>query len=135
MRQFTLEEALAALPEVERHARRMVDARAALLAAAGDRTVPHAPATSNGSGATGGRSPEESEAIERVRAELIAEVDALEQIGVLVKDVDTGLVDFPALHPESGEPILLCWQLGEETIGYWHEPDAGFAGRRPLPFR
>jgi hypothetical protein len=133
VRQFTLEEALAALPDVARHAQKMVDARAALLAAAGASAGLRGTGSTNGSGASNGRTAEESDRLERLRAELMAEVDALEQIGVLVKDVDAGLVDFPARHPDSGEPVFLCWHVGEETIGYWHEPEAGFAGRTPLP--
>ena len=50
---------------------------------------------------------------------------------MLVKDLDTGLVDFPALH--EGEEVLLCWQLGEDEVAHWHGVDEGFAGRKPLP--
>ena len=57
--------------------------------------------------------------------------EQLERLGVLVKDLDTGLVDFPALH--EGEEVLLCWQLGEDEVAYWHGADEGFAGRKPLP--
>ncbi len=48
-----------------------------------------------------------------------------------MKDLDSGLVDFPALH--EGETVLLCWQLGEDEIAWWHHEEDGFAGRRPLP--
>jgi hypothetical protein len=50
--------------------------------------------------------------------------------GVIVKDINTGLLDFPCLR--DGREIYLCWRLGEERIEYWHEIDAGFAGRQPL---
>jgi hypothetical protein len=56
----------------------------------------------------------------------------LERLGVIVKDADRGLVDFPALR-ESGEEVLLCWQVGEDEIAYWHGLEEGFAGRKPLP--
>jgi len=59
-------------------------------------------------------------------------VDRLEQLGVLVKDLDSGLVDFPALR--HGEEVLLCWQVGEDDVAYWHGVEEGFAGRKPLPF-
>ena len=49
---------------------------------------------------------------------------------IVLRDLDRGLVDFPALR--DGEEIYLCWLEGEEEIGFWHEPGAGFAGRRPL---
>lgn len=53
------------------------------------------------------------------------------ELGVMVKGLDTGLVDFPGVI--DGRPVLLCWQLGEDKVRYWHEEDAGFAGRQPLP--
>jgi hypothetical protein len=49
---------------------------------------------------------------------------------IVLRDLDRGLVDFPALR--EGAEVYLCWQEGEEEIGFWHEPEAGFAGRRPL---
>ena len=54
----------------------------------------------------------------------------LQKLGVLFKGFDTGLVDFPA--EIDGRPVLLCWQLGEESVQYWHEETAGFIGRQPL---
>ena len=50
--------------------------------------------------------------------------------GVLIKDVNIGLLDFPALR--NGLEVYLCWQYGEDDIAYWHEVDAGFAGRQPI---
>jgi hypothetical protein len=58
-------------------------------------------------------------------------INGLQELGVLVKDLDMGLVDFPALR--EGEEVLLCWRLGEEEIGYWHGLEEGFAGRKELP--
>jgi hypothetical protein len=60
-------------------------------------------------------------------AEQLARVS---EIGGEVKDLDSGLVDFPGRRGE--EDILLCWKLGEKRIGFWHTADAGFAGRRPI---
>ena len=59
---------------------------------------------------------------------LSALVDELAAIGVELKDPARGLVDFPAMF--ENREILLCWQLGEPSIGYWHETSGGFAGRR-----
>ncbi|MFQ5779069.1 MAG: DUF2203 domain-containing protein [Terriglobia bacterium] len=59
--------------------------------------------------------------------------DALSRIegtGCVVKDLDVGLVDFPSIISE--EQVYLCWKLGEEGIRYWHRPEEGFAGRKPL---
>jgi hypothetical protein len=58
------------------------------------------------------------------------EIDRVRTLGGEVKDVETGLVDFPGLR--QGEEILLCWRLGEKKIGFWHPVDGGFASRRPV---
>jgi hypothetical protein len=50
--------------------------------------------------------------------------------GVLIKDIETGLLDFPALRDE--REVYLCWKVGETSIEFWHDVDAGFAGRRPI---
>jgi len=60
----------------------------------------------------------------------LAEIDA---IGVQVKDLEEGLLDFPCVI--DGRTVLLCWKLGEREIGYWHSPEDGFAGRKPLDSR
>ena len=52
------------------------------------------------------------------------------ELGVQVKDVDRGLLDFPSVV--DGQEALLCWQVGEPRIEFWHTPEDGFAGRRPL---
>ena len=51
-------------------------------------------------------------------------------MGVLVKDLDKGLCDFPFLKED--RVVYLCWHLGEDSIGYWHDREAGFASRKPL---
>jgi len=58
-------------------------------------------------------------------------LDELERKGIILRDPARGLVDFPAVH--LGRVVHLCWQLGENDLGWWHFPDAGFAGRHPLP--
>jgi hypothetical protein len=69
--------------------------------------------------------------IEREARELARLVDEIAEHGAEVKDLDEGLIDFPALR--QGETVLLCWKLGEDEIRYWHRVEDGFAGRRPLP--
>ncbi|MDA4120857.1 MAG: DUF2203 domain-containing protein [Thaumarchaeota archaeon] len=54
----------------------------------------------------------------------------LEDLGVKVKDLDFGLVDFPA--DRYGESVLLCWRYGEPEVSFWHKPNEGFNGRKPL---
>ena len=67
---------------------------------------------------------------EKVEEQLNQTVEEIQQTGCLVKDLETGLVDFPSLR--GGEKVYLCWKLGEERIGYWHGIEEGFAGRKPL---
>jgi hypothetical protein len=63
--------------------------------------------------------------------ELRAAVEDLTGEGIVLRDLDAGLVDFPA-RLEDGREYLLCWVLGEPAVEWWHWPDTGFAGRRPL---
>jgi hypothetical protein len=56
----------------------------------------------------------------------------LDAQGIILRDPRRGLIDFPAQHP-GGRDVLLCWQLGEDDLAWWHLPEDGFAGRRPLP--
>ena len=57
----------------------------------------------------------------------------IESIGVQIKELDKGLLDFPSVI--DGKAVLLCWKLGEKEIGFWHSPEDGFAGRKPLDAR
>jgi len=72
------------------------------------------------------RSSEREKALQEAR-DTLAEMD---EIGVQVKDLEKGLLDFPSVI--DGRDVLLCWKLGEKEIGYWHTPEDGFAGRKPL---
>ena len=62
--------------------------------------------------------------------ELNAVMTELERLGVELKDLDLGLVDFPT--EQQGHEAFLCWQYGEPEVAFWHGLDEGFAGRRPL---
>ena len=63
--------------------------------------------------------------------DLTLKISELEALGVQLKDFERGLVDFPSLR--DGRVVLLCWQLGEgDELEWWHDVDAGFAGRTPL---
>jgi hypothetical protein len=72
--------------------------------------------------------------LEREAEQLARDVDGyvaeLGSLGIEVKDYAQGLVDFPA--ERDGRPVYLCWRLGEPSVQFWHEVDAGFAGRQPL---
>jgi hypothetical protein len=121
-RHYTLEEASALLPWVAEQLDRLrsardrlgdVDARAA-LAATGQ---------TNGGGHAG---KVVSEGFLELR-ELMLELGERE---IVLRDLDRGLIDFPSLRGD--EEVYLCWEEGEAEIGFWHEPEAGFAGRRRL---
>jgi hypothetical protein len=62
--------------------------------------------------------------------EMTKEISELEDLGVIVKDLEYGLVDFPA--DRYGEKVLLCWRYGESEVSFWHKPNEGFNGRKPL---
>jgi hypothetical protein len=61
---------------------------------------------------------------------LIFLIHQIKDMGVLLKDADKGLCDFPYMR--QGRVVYLCWQLGEDNIEFWHDIEAGFAGREPL---
>jgi hypothetical protein len=70
-------------------------------------------------------------AVQAAHAELQEIVARFDEEGVQVKDMDRGLIDFPA--EVDGQEALLCWHVGEPKIAFWHSPEDGFAGRKPLP--
>ena len=57
-------------------------------------------------------------------------LETVEQAGIVLRDIDQGLVDFPALM--DGREVYLCWELGEDEVGYWHDLEGGYGGREPL---
>ena len=66
-----------------------------------------------------------------VLTELTSQMSELDTLGVQLKDFERGLIDFPSLR--DGRVVLLCWQMGEgDELEWWHDVDAGFAGRTPL---
>jgi hypothetical protein len=75
------------------------------------------------------RRAEREKALQEARDTLL-EID---EIGVQVKDLEKGLLDFPCVV--DGQTVLLCWKLGEKEIGFWHTTEDGFAGRKPLDAR
>jgi hypothetical protein len=74
---------------------------------------------------------EEQKHMDALVAKLTAIAEDLEQIGCVLRDVDSGLVDFPA-RVRGGRTVFLCWRLGEPEIAFWHGTNEGFAGRKPL---
>jgi len=68
--------------------------------------------------------------LERVGRRIQSRMEDIARLGGVIKDLDTGLVDFP--HLRDGEVVNLCWKHGETAIEYWHGLDEGFAKRKPL---
>jgi len=132
MRHFTPEEANAALEQVRPLVEQMVARRRAHVEALERQEELEGRIRGNGGGIPPAELAEAAAEVDRQARLLTRAVDDIVELGVEVKDLDEGLVDFPALR--GGETVLLCWQLGEDEIGYWHSPEDGFAGRRPLPF-
>jgi hypothetical protein len=121
-RHYTLEEATEALPRVEELLKRMRSARARL----GDREAREAlseAGPTNGGGVAG-------RTVSQGYLELRESMLELREREIVLRDLDRGLIDFPSLR--DGHEVYLCWEEGEQEIGFWHEPEAGYGGRRPL---
>jgi hypothetical protein len=130
-RHFTPEEANSLLERVRPVAESLVAHRRAFTVAAARRARLSQRISGNGGDFDPQEPSELDEQLEREAEAVARAVDELQRLGVLVKDLDRGLVDFPALR--GGEEVLLCWQVGEDEVAFWHGVEEGFAGRKPLP--
>jgi hypothetical protein len=134
MKTFTLDEAQALLPVLESLLKRAVEAKQAAEALQQEQhELGRRIFVSGGMRVDVGEVQRRKAALDGLvqRAQdAVAEIDA---IGVQVKDLDTGLLDFPARLDE--EIVLLCWKIGEPRIGHWHTMEAGFRGRQPIDDR
>jgi len=134
MKTFTLEEANALLPVVESLLGQVIAAKEEAerleseIQSLRQRIFLSGGMTIDIAGVARNRTEGEAQ-VQRAK-EVLAEMDV---IGVQVKDLDTGLLDFPCRV--DGELVLLCWRRGESRIEYWHTLDAGFRGRQPLDAR
>jgi hypothetical protein len=127
-RHFTREEANAMLAQVRPLAEQLVEHRATLAAAQSERRQLALQIAGNGGDVGGGNALDEQ--IAREHAGVARCVNAIHELGGVVKDADAGLVDFPAQI--AGVEAFLCWRLGEDEIAHWHGIDEGFPGRKPL---
>lgn len=130
MRHFTLDEANALLPRVRPLAERMVERRRALRAAEERRLELASRIAGNGGDLTPGEVADADADVVSEAAAVAAAVDELQGLGVQVKDLELGLLDFPSVR--DGDEILLCWRLGEDEIRFWHGLEEGYRGRKPL---
>lgn len=125
MKIFTIQEANALLPEVRIITGKIQRAHRKLSRYRDEAKKAAEAAEQGGGGMTDGV------AYAAVLTELTLQIAELEALGVQLKDFERGLVDFPSLR--DGRVVLLCWQLGEgDELEWWHDVDAGFAGRTAL---
>ncbi len=123
MKTFTYEQAIALLPQVKELLEDLLSMRDQVIAGGATLESILRHAGGNGGSKAGGKYVL---LLQRFQTSL----ETMQQLGVELKDLDQGLVDFPSYR--DGELVYLCWKRGEETIAYWHTIDAGFAGRKPL---
>ena len=127
---FTPDEANASLSELRPLVEAMVEGKRALDDAQERRDDVAQRIAGNGGGIPPAELGALEAAVEEAAKTLAGTIGEIQALGVLVKDLDTGLVDFPATR--DGEDILLCWRLGEDEVAYWHSLEDGYAGRQPL---
>jgi hypothetical protein len=122
-RLFTVEEANALLPRL----RKLLD-DVALHRDAMREKAPHLQPILESAGANGGGRVGSEYGVEAYK--LYLAISRIRELGVILKDLDMGLLDFP--HEKDGRLVFLCWHPPEERISFWHELEAGYPGRQPL---
>jgi hypothetical protein len=121
-RHFTREEANALLPQLSELLAQLREARDGLTDAEAHDALSEA-APTNGGGEQGRQVGVSFLEVRRL-------LETAERAGIVLRDIDRGLIDFPALL--DGREVYLCWELGEDEVGYWHEIEGGYGGREPL---
>jgi hypothetical protein len=121
-RLFTLDEANALIPQLRPLLERLREAQRTLADTALLQRLRSA-AAGNGGGVAAREVLATGDEFARISSEI-------EDLGVVVRDPATGLVDFPA--ERDGEPVFLCWRVEEAEVAHWHDRDSGYMGRRPL---
>jgi len=121
-RYFTLDQANAAVEAIRPILREMLEIRQRIMDLQPEVWPVIEKAVGNGGSQAASQATREFERINQLAHEIQA-------IGGVIKDLNNGLVDFPALR--DGREVYLCWKYGEQKIEFWHEVDAGFSGRQP----
>lgn len=129
-RVFTPAEANSALFEVRPAAERLVALRTRMRELVAEQSRHVTAIGGNGGGYAASDLNTTQAELERLAGDAGAVVTELEEIGVVLKDLDTGLLDFPALR--DGRIVELCWHPGEDEVAFWHEVGEGFPGRKPI---
>ena len=121
-RHFTREEANALLPQLTAMLGQLREAKDDLTDSEAHEALSEA-APGNGGG-------DEGRQVGVAFLEVRRLLETIEQAGIVLRDIDRGLVDFPAML--DGDEVYLCWELGEAEVGYWHDLEGGYGGREPL---
>jgi hypothetical protein len=121
-RHFTREEANALLPQLSALLTQLRRAKDELTDTEAHEVLSEA-APANGGG-------EQGKQVGVAFLEVRRLLDTVAQAGIVLRDIDRGLVDFPALI--EGREVYLCWELGEDEVEYWHDLEGGYGGREPL---
>jgi hypothetical protein len=129
-KRFTVEQATNTLPLVRRIVEDLVVTVGRWQERIREYELASASVTGGATSAAGVRAAELEREAEQLAGDVDGYVAELVSLGIEVKDYAQGLIDFPA--ERDGRPVYLCWRLGEPAVQFWHEVDAGFAGRRPL---
>lgn len=128
---FSLPEAEALLPEVNRLMRTLREHRDVYQQADAELTgISHRIAIAGGMIPPRDRVEQLRKRKDAATRALKGAVERTQEIGCQLKDIDMGLVDFPTLY--RGQEVYLCWKLGESAIGFWHHIEDGYGGRRPI---
>jgi hypothetical protein len=123
LRYFTVAEANALLPHIEPLVGTILEIRESIIKQQPDLWPVLQKAVGNGGSRIAGEVANQFRLLEEC-------VRSIQDMGVLVKDVNVGLVDFPSFR--EGREVYLCWRYGEQEVGFWHSLDTGYRGRRSL---
>lgn len=121
-RHFSREEANALLPQLTALLSQLQEAKDELTDTEAHEALSEA-APTNGGGEQGRQVGVAFLEVRRI-------LETVERAGIVLRDIDQGLVDFPALM--DGREVYLCWELGEDEVGHWHDLEGGYGGREPL---
>jgi hypothetical protein len=121
-RHFSLEEANALLPQLTALLAQLREAKDELTDTDAHEALAEA-APTNGGG-------EEGRQVGTAFLEVRRLLETVERAGIVLRDIDRGLIDFPAMI--DGREVYLCWELGEDEVGFWHDLEGGYGGREPL---
>jgi hypothetical protein len=141
---YSLDDANAAIPELRGILTRLRDQRAELIRLRDEVVERQSAVETPSDAATGAVGPGRAGDQQRAAADLRrsrlrmqgvidqmqAGVARIDELGITLRDIESGLIDFPALV--TGRQVWLCWRLGEDDVDWWHELSTGIAGRRPL---